>query len=104
MDRLIFTSHSAIAESAIARQGLVNELANVSTAGFKRSFDMAMRTIKVEGEGFDSRYQTQVIARDVIDLEPGPIISTNRPLGDNPLKMRPFSPRMLRYSLFTSKR
>jgi len=80
MDRLIFTSHSAIAESAIARQGLVNELANVSTAGFKRSFDMAMRTIKVEGEGFDSRYQTQVIARDVIDLEPGPIISTNRPM------------------------
>jgi flagellar basal-body rod protein FlgF len=80
MDRLIFTSHSAIAESAIARQGLVNELANLSTAGFKRSFDMAMRTIKVEGEGFDSRYQTQVIARDVIDLEPGPIISTNRPM------------------------
>ena len=56
MDRLIFTSHSAIAESAIARQGLVNELANVSTPGFKRSFDMAMRTIVVEGEGFDSRF------------------------------------------------
>lgn len=80
MDRLIFTSHSAIAEAAVARQALVNELANVSTAGFKRSFDVAMRTLKVEGEGFNSRYQTQAIARDVIDLEPGPIISTNRPM------------------------
>jgi len=78
MDRLIFTSHSAISESAIARQALVNELANVSTAGFKRSFDVAMRTLKVEGQGFDSRYQTQAIARDVIDLTPGPIIATNR--------------------------
>ncbi len=78
MDRLIFTSHSAISESAIARQALVNELANVSTAGFKRSFDVAMRTLKVEGEGFDSRYQTQAIARDVVDLTPGPIIATNR--------------------------
>jgi flagellar basal-body rod protein FlgF len=80
MDRLIFTSHSAIAEAAIARQALVNEMSNVSTAGFKRSFDVTLRTLKVQGDGFDSRFQSQAVSRDVIDLEPGPIIATNRPM------------------------
>jgi hypothetical protein len=32
MDRLIFTSHSAISESAVARQALVNELAKALKA------------------------------------------------------------------------
>lgn len=80
MDRLIFTSHSAISEAAIARAALVNEMANVSTVGFKRSFDSAMRTVKIEGPGFDSRYQTQGVARDLIDLTPGSVMSTGRPM------------------------
>lgn len=80
MDRLIFTSHSAISESAIARSALVNEMANVSTVGFKRSFDVAMRTLKVEGPGFESRYQTEAVSRDQIDLTPGAVMSTGRPM------------------------
>jgi len=80
MDRLIFTSHSAISEAAIARSALVNEMANVSTVGFKRSFDVALRSIKVDGPGFDTRYQTQAVARDVIDLQPGALMMTGRPM------------------------
>lgn len=80
MDKLIFTSHAAITEMASERQTLVNEIANVSTTGFKRSFDMAMRSLKVEGSGFDTRYQTQAITRDIIDLKPGPVVATGRNL------------------------
>ncbi len=80
MDRLILTAHSAIAEAAIARQALVHEMANVSTVGFKRSFESALRTIKVEGEGFDTRYQMQPVLKDVIQMTPGPVMTTDRPL------------------------
>ncbi|MFD0668484.1 flagellar basal body rod protein FlgF [Ramlibacter sp. MAHUQ-53] len=80
MDRLVFTSHAAISEKAIERQAIVNEMANVSTVGFKRSFDVAMRSIKVEGSGFDTRFQTQAVARDVIDLTPGALMVTGRHL------------------------
>ncbi len=80
MDRLIFTSYSAINEKALERQTIVNEMANVSTVGFKRSFDVSLRSIKVEGAGFDTRFQTQAVARDVINLEPGALMVTGKPL------------------------
>ena len=35
MDRLVFTANATIKEHAISRQVLVNELANVSTVGFR---------------------------------------------------------------------
>jgi flagellar basal-body rod protein FlgF len=80
MDRLVFTSHATINEQAVVRQTLTNELANVSTVGFKRSYDIALRAVKSEGDGFDTRYQTQAIARDIIRLSPGPVMVTGRPL------------------------
>ncbi len=80
MDRLIFTANTTIKETATARQVLVNDLANVSTIGFKSSYDVALRSVKVEGAGFDSRFQTQALARDVIRLTPGPVMVTGRPL------------------------
>jgi flagellar basal-body rod protein FlgF len=80
MDRLVFTSNATIKEQATARQVLVNELANVSTVGFKSSYDVALQSVKVEGPGFDSRFQAQAVARDLIRLEPGPIMATGRPM------------------------
>jgi flagellar basal-body rod protein FlgF len=80
MDRLVFTSNATIKEQATARQVLVNELANVSTVGFKSSYDVALQSIKVEGPGFDSRFQAQAVARDLIRLEPGPVMATGRPM------------------------
>ena len=80
MDRLIFTSNATIKEQATARQVLVNDLANVSTVGFKSSYDVALKSIKVEGPGFDSRFQAQAVTRDLIRMQPGAIMATGRPL------------------------
>ena len=80
MDKLVFTSNATIKEMATARQVLVNDLANVSTVGFKSSYDVAMQSVKVQGSGFDTRIQAQAVARDLIRLEPGAIMATGRPL------------------------
>jgi flagellar basal-body rod protein FlgF len=80
MDRLIFTANSSIKEQATARQMLVNELANVSTVGFKSSYDVAMVSYKAEGAGFDSRFQVQATSNDYIRMTPGPLMATGRDL------------------------
>ena len=79
MDRLVFTANATIREMATARQVLVNELANVSTVGFKGSYDVALQSVKVEGLGFDTRMQAQAVARDLIRLTPGTIMATGKP-------------------------
>jgi flagellar basal-body rod protein FlgF len=80
MDRLVFTSNATNKEQATARQLLVNDLANVSTLGFKSSYDVALQSVKVEGAGFDSRFQAQTISRDLIRMDPGPVMATGRPM------------------------
>ena len=80
MDRLIFTSNATIKEMATARQVLVNDLANLSTVGFKSSYDVALKSVKVEGAGFDSRFQAQAVSRDSIRMTPGSIMATGRPM------------------------
>jgi len=80
MDRLVFTSNATIKEQATARQVLVNDLANVSTVGFKSSYDVALQSVKVQGAGFDSRFQAQAVSRDLIRMQPGSIMGTGRPL------------------------
>lgn len=80
MDKLVFTSNATITEMAMARQVLVNDLANVSTVGFKSSYDVALQAVKVQGAGYDTRVQAQAVARDLIRLEPGAVMATGRPL------------------------
>lgn len=80
MDKLIFTSTGTINAQARVRAALVNEMANVSTVGFKRSFDNVLRSVKVEGSGFETRFQMQSVDRDVIQLSAGPVMTTGRPL------------------------
>lgn len=80
MDRLVFTANATIKEMAAARQVLVNELANVSTIGFKSSYDVALQAVKVNGSGFDTRMQAQSVSRDLIRLDPGSVMATGRPL------------------------
>jgi flagellar basal-body rod protein FlgF len=55
-------------------------LANVATPGFKRSFESAMLTMKVQGAGFESRLQPQAFASDNINMKPGVIVKTGRDL------------------------
>ena len=80
MDKLIYNPTATLREQAVVRQGLVHELSNVSTTGFKRSFQVALRSIKFEREGFDTRYQAQATYRDRVDLRPGAMIATGRSL------------------------
>ena len=80
MDRLAFNAAAAVNEQRVSRQMTANELANVSTVGFKRSFEAATRAIKVTGAGMETRYQPQAVSTDKIDLTPGTMMATGRNL------------------------
>jgi len=71
---------ASINEQRVARQMTTNELANVSTPGFKRSFEAAMFPIKVEGPGFSTRMQPQSQTTDNINLKPGTMMATGNDL------------------------
>ena len=80
MDRLAFNAAAAINEQRLTRQVSVNELANVLTPGFKRSYESAVVAVTAEGPGMPTRIQPQATATDVIQLNPGPVMATGRPL------------------------
>jgi flagellar basal-body rod protein FlgF len=80
MERLAFNSSAAITEMRLARQVLANEMANMTTTGFKRSFEVSMKAFKADGGGFDSSFQPQAAHMDFIQLKPGPLIATGRDL------------------------
>jgi len=80
MDRFAFNAVASINEHRLARQMTTNELANVSTPGFKRSFDAAMTPIKVDGAGFATRIQPQAQITDNINLKPGTMMATGNDL------------------------
>jgi flagellar basal-body rod protein FlgF len=80
MDRLAFNAVVAINEQQVARQMTTNELANVSTVGFKRSFEAAMRAVAIDGPGLPTRSQPQAFTIDLINLSPGSQMSTGRDL------------------------
>ena len=80
MDRLVFTATTAMSEYRLDRQAMTHELANVSTVGFKKAFQVANRAVRVEGEGFDSRFLPRAFTSAKIDLEEGPRMITGRPL------------------------
>jgi len=78
MDRLIFTANMAMSEYRLDRQNMTHELANVSTPGFKKAFQVANRPIRTEGDGFDTRYLPRAVTSPLIDLSPGPRMLTGR--------------------------
>ena len=80
MERLAFNSSATITEMRLARQVLANEMANMTTTGFKRSYEVSMKAFKAGGEGFDSSFQPQAAHMDFIQLKPGPLIATGRDL------------------------
>jgi len=80
MDRLAFNAVAAINEQRLSRQMTTHDLANVTTVGFKRSYEVAMRAIKVEGAGLETRFQPQAMSIDLIQLKPGEVMGTGRNL------------------------
>ena len=80
MDRLAFNAVAAINEQRIARQMVTNELANVSTVGFKRSFEASVRAVQVNGPGLSTRMQPQSFTEDFIQLKSGTVMATGNNL------------------------
>lgn len=80
MDRLVFTAHMAQSEQRLDRMSLTHELANVSTPGFKRAYEVANRSVRVEGDGFDSRFLPRAFTTNRVDLTEGPRLVTGRQL------------------------
>ena len=79
MDRLVFSSLASISDPS-ARTQLNNEIANMSTTGFKKSFMNASTAMKVSGPGFDTRYQPTKSNQDRIALAAGPVLHTGNKL------------------------
>ena len=71
MDRLVFTSLGSITNQTHVRAHITNNLANVSTVGFKQSFAVASESVNVEGQGFATRTSFKTTGQDVINLKPG---------------------------------
>ena len=80
MDKLVFTALSTLSAQRFERQSITNELANLSTVGFKKSYETALETLKVSGGGFDSRFLTRIVEVDIINMTPGTPIATGRSL------------------------
>ena len=78
MDRLAFTSLAAVNNQSEIRAQITNNLANVSTVGFKESYALASKTIAVAGDGFESRASVAIETSDVINLKPGVPNQTGR--------------------------
>ena len=70
MDRLVFTANMAMSEYRLDRQNMTHELANVSTPGFKKAFQLANRAIRTEGDGFDTRYLPRLSRRHLSTWRP----------------------------------
>ena len=81
MDKLVFTSLSGAKTGTIQRTMLTNDLANVSTVGFKRASFQRAIPAQLDGPGFGVRFQPLVENRtDIVDLKPGTRIDTGNPL------------------------
>ncbi len=83
MDRMIFVAMSGAKEMMKAQTVNTNNLANVSTTGFKADFEIA-RSEQVYGPGFASRVYASMEAGSAtstgVDFSQGSIVSTGREL------------------------
>ncbi len=82
MDRLLFSSLAAAKTQSTVRAQLTNDLANVSTPGFKKSFNhVLLRAVKVTADyGYQTRYQPTVASSNIVDLQAGRTNFTGRAL------------------------
>jgi len=78
MDRLGYTAMTAASRTLMSMQVRANNLANVSTDGFRADLEQA-RAASVQGYGYDSRHMA--LAQNTgVDLTPGPVVATGRDL------------------------
>ncbi|WP_417763216.1 flagellar basal body rod protein FlgF [Shewanella sp.] len=78
MERLIYTAVSGAELNNKALQVVANNLANVSTSGFRADLEQA-QSMLVSGDGFRTRYQAQLMPVTT-SLAAGPMMETGRKL------------------------
>ena len=79
MDKLIYTAFASLHHIKVDQAQSSNELANMTSIGFKKAFDHATETRRVSGSG-TPRYVPVNTANDAVVLDEGPFISTGRGL------------------------
>jgi flagellar basal-body rod protein FlgF len=81
MDKMIFTVLNGMKVTEQRQANTFNELANVNTVGFKKSFSSAVisRDLVAEG-GLNSRAFPMLQTDNIVDLSPGSVQRTGHPL------------------------
>ena len=81
MDKLIFTALGAASNQSFQRVQLTNDLANISTIGYKRSQASRPESTRLDGPGFPTRFQPIVPSRvERVMLDNGTRMETGNPL------------------------
>lgn len=78
MDKMLYLAMTGAKQTMVAQTVNSNNLANVSTTGFKADLEQ-FRSMQVEGEGIPSRTYSMT-ERPGVDTTPGPINNTGREL------------------------
>lgn len=81
MDKGIYTAVASIKADKLRQINSVHEVSNVSTTGFKKAFQMTVKTFRTDsGAALSSRYFKTAESIGRVDLTPGSRIVTNNPL------------------------
>ena len=81
MDKAAHIAVNSIKADKIRQINFMHEIANVSTVGFKKAFDLYSKTHRIDVEGtYSSRYVVTPHELGRVDLSPGSRISTEREL------------------------
>ncbi|WP_120994459.1 flagellar basal body rod protein FlgF [Stutzerimonas urumqiensis] len=78
MDRLGYTAMTAASRTMLSLQVRSNNLANVSTPGFRADMERA-QAVEVEGYGYDSRHMA-LVENNGVNMAAGPLMATGRDL------------------------
>ena len=79
MDKGIYTAIGSINAQRMQETNAVHELANVSTIGFKKAYQMALQSYRVDGDGFKTRFLATNEELGLVNLTPGSRIATGNP-------------------------
>lgn len=78
MDKMLYVAMSGASQNSLAQRAHANNLANISTSGFRRDFEQA-RSMPVFGDTFPSRVYA-MSERPGTDFTPGALQETGRDL------------------------
>ena len=78
MDKMLYVSMTGAHQNSLAQRAHANNLANISTTGFRRDFEQA-RAMPIFGDSYPSRVYA-MSERPATDFSEGPMIETGREL------------------------